>query len=239
MTVKLTHHVDNKSLKDLQKLEVMELSESHSSELTDEDLKRRKQLSIIFYVWHRKPLDSSYTTAVLELSVILAFIYVRAYDVTFRIFDFDVIIFSTSFIGFLSTVGNSVQHMSNLHAPQYGHIPVPKHEKPVGTAGLHFLKQNYLMVSCRFHNDKPAPLTKGSHCLSNTILLLVLRVSSYLLHTSADQYNQYARDILKQQQKEPEEVLCMLRCNERLPLCKPIKFKTNQSSSQNIQPIKV
>ncbi|KRY43134.1 hypothetical protein T01_5145 [Trichinella spiralis] len=216
MTVKLTHHVDNKSLKDLQKLEVMELSESHSSELTDEDLKRRKQLSIIFYVWHRKPLDSSYTTAVLELSVILAFIYVRAYDVTFRIFDFDVIIFSTSFIGFLSTVGNSVQHMSNLHAPQYGHIPVPKHEKPVGTAGLHFLKQNYLMVSCRFHNDKPAPLTKGSHCLSNTILLLVLRVSSYLLHTSADQYNQYARDILKQQQKEPEEVVCMLRCNERL-----------------------
>ncbi|OUC46552.1 hypothetical protein D917_07638 [Trichinella nativa] len=57
--------------------------------------------------------------------------------------------------------------MSNLHAPQYGHIPVPKHEKPVGTAGLHL-----------FHNDKPAPLTKGSHCLSNTILLLVLRLNA-------------------------------------------------------------
>ncbi|KRX23505.1 hypothetical protein T07_6882 [Trichinella nelsoni] len=38
MTVTLTHHVDNRSLKDLQKLEVMELSESHTSELTDEDL---------------------------------------------------------------------------------------------------------------------------------------------------------------------------------------------------------
>ncbi|XP_003367254.1 conserved hypothetical protein [Trichinella spiralis] len=70
----------------------MELRISNTSELTDEDLvkmtastdeekdsyeddatnKRRKQLSIIFYVWHRKPLDSSYTTAVLELSVILA-----------------------------------------------------------------------------------------------------------------------------------------------------------------------
>ncbi|KRX52905.1 hypothetical protein T09_10476, partial [Trichinella sp. T9] len=132
------------------------------------------------------------------------------YDVTFRIFDFDVIMFSTSFIVFLSTVGNSVQHMSNLHAPQYGHTPVPKHEKPVGTAGLHFVKWNYLMVSCRFHNDKPAPLTKGSHCLSNTVLLLVLKVSSYLPHTSVDQCNRYALDILKQQQKEPEKALDQL-----------------------------
>ncbi|KRY10916.1 hypothetical protein T12_5700 [Trichinella patagoniensis] len=133
-------------------------------------------------------------------------------DVTFRIFDFDVIIFSTFFIVFLSTVGNSVQHMSNLHAPQYGHTPVPKHEKPVGTAGLHFVKWNYLMVSCRFHNDKPDPLAKGSHCLSNTVLLLVLKVSSYLPHTSVDQCNLYALDILKQQQKEPEKALDLCAC---------------------------
>ncbi|KAL1243898.1 putative cell surface glycoprotein [Trichinella spiralis] len=32
-----------------------------------------------------KPLDSSYTTAVLELSVILAFIYVRAYVFVFYV----------------------------------------------------------------------------------------------------------------------------------------------------------